>query len=343
MNSSNERKVRDALDACGAVFLGALAGLLMYFVLPSQAQAVMPDAVRVNILGTKIPLIGRDLNGTHLNGCSLEGRQVISVSLDSVVSEGGESLSSLRLEKTLFHGVLQDGSPIGSMGMVGAEFMALLDDGGLLPLRIQSIERIQDDRANKEIRRYQVSYFDGEQDQPLCGLDEEGQPMAAIPVKGHWNLEEGVAGGGAYLPEASVFTFACEDFAVAKCVMAGYKPWKEYKVCSQGAGCVRETLSAHMQACTRLLRADFCGDGRSHTVDGTWVNVYDGLGVRIDADDWLAEAEWNAHGAVCMKRARLEGMLPDCAEFLLAEDCGLEEHFALGTLLMSEVQPDELQ
>ena len=83
------------------------------------------------LLGTKVPLIGRDLNGTDLNGSSLEGRQVLSVNLEGVVS----------------------------------------------------------------------TYSDGSMDLPLCGEDSEGQAIPAIPVQGRWNLEEGVAGGGAHLDD----------------------------------------------------------------------------------------------------------------------------------------------
>ena len=337
--ANSNRKIRDAKDAFGSVLLGVMVGLLLYLGLHGNAHAAMIDDARIKLLGTKVPLIGRDLNGTDLNGSSLEGRQVLSVNLEGVVSAEGETLSSLRLDKTVFHGELQDGGSIGSQALVGASFSAILDDGGLLTLRIQSIERDHADKANKEVRRYFVTYSDGSMDLPLCGEDSEGQAIPAIPVQGRWNLEEGVAGGGAHLDDPGSFTFACEGYAVAKCILAGYKPWRQVQVCTQGAGCVKSDLSDHLQACTRLLRADFCGDGQSHTEDGMWVNVYDGLGVRVDADDWLMEAEWNADGAVCMQRSRLEGIVPACAEYLLAEECGLDEHFGAGTLLMSEIDP----
>ncbi|HEU4408415.1 MAG TPA: ADYC domain-containing protein [Polyangiaceae bacterium] len=37
------------------------------------------------------------------------------------------------------------------------------------------------------------------------------------------------------------------------------------------------TLQNHLVACTRMLRADDCGDGTSYTVNGTTINLYDGV------------------------------------------------------------------
>ena len=37
------------------------------------------------------------------------------------------------------------------------------------------------------------------------------------------------------------------------------------------------SLASYHQACTRMARADYCGDGTSHTQDGTWIEYYDKL------------------------------------------------------------------
>jgi ADYC domain len=69
-------------------------------------------------------------------------------------------------------------------------------------------------------------------------------------------------------------------------------------------------------ACTRLARADYCGNGVSHTHDGTWVNVWDTLPapgplqrrtkglLGLPPTGMLFEAGWNTGGAVCLSRAR---------------------------------------
>ena len=56
------------------------------------------------------------------------------------------------------------------------------------------------------------------------------------------------------------FSVTCTSGVIGKCVRAGYKPWKT-------AADGRPMWDYH-QACTRLIRADYCGDGRTHTRDG---------------------------------------------------------------------------
>jgi ADYC domain len=62
------------------------------------------------------------------------------------------------------------------------------------------------------------------------------------------------------------------------------------------------------QACTRLIRADYCGDGRSHTREGTPVEIIDRLGEAEEPGTGLAfEAGWTPEGASCVARHRLPG------------------------------------
>jgi hypothetical protein len=95
-----------------------------------------------------------------------------------------------------------------------------------------------------------------------------------------------VAGGGAYTASSTAFTFACRAKTIAKCVELGYKP----------------TLGRTPQlvSCVRMLRGDYCGNGTAATVDGSQINVYDGIGVRADTMAWDIEAEWTANGAACI-------------------------------------------
>jgi beta-glucanase (GH16 family) len=55
-------------------------------------------------------------------------------------------------------------------------------------------------------------------------------------------------------------------------------------------------LADYHEACVRLIRADFCGDGVSWTEDGTLINVYDDLGVQLDEAEWGVEAAWSRDG-----------------------------------------------
>jgi hypothetical protein len=108
-------------------------------------------------------------------------------------------------------------------------------------------------------------------------------------------------------------------------------------VCAPGQGCQKKSLAPYHQACTRLLRADYCGNGTSYTVDGTLLNLYDGVGIQADTERWNLEAEWTEGGARCMARRRLSSSAsPTCQASLQSASCGASSHFSTGTLLMNE-------
>jgi hypothetical protein len=69
------------------------------------------------------------------------------------------------------------------------------------------------------------------------------------------------------------------------------------------------------------------------------INLYDALEIRIDVDDWVFEAEWDEHGAVCMQTPRLSDQVPACFETLTSEDCGDPSHLSLAVPLLSEIAP----
>jgi hypothetical protein len=60
------------------------------------------------------------------------------------------------------------------------------------------------------------------------------------------------------------------------------------------------------QACVRMVRADYCGDGTSHTQVGTEIDVYDTFKIE-SADETVPgslEAEWGVDGAQCVLHTR---------------------------------------
>jgi len=314
--------------------VGLLAGGLL-----AAAPAAAEDTELVRVGGPTKNLIGRDLNGVHWNGHLLDGRQVTAVYLDSAELDG-DSLSLVELRRSRLWGRRVNGGRVPPRRMVGATFEALLDDGNLLRLMIEQVERAGGE-GGRRLLHYRVSYESLQGWRPLCGTDADGAERWAIPLDGRWNLSQGVTGGGDHVAEPGTFTFACENFVLAKCVRAGYRPWVRVWYWLPGEGFQVSTLADHHQACTRLLRADYCGDGTSHTDDGIWVNMYDALGVRIDVDDWPFEAEWTPDGAACVASGRLpETPLPACAAALASDACGDPDHFEQDSLLFSEVAPE---
>jgi hypothetical protein len=52
----------------------------------------------------------------------------------------------------------------------------------------------------------------------------------------------------------------------------------------------------YYNACRRMVRGDHCGDGRAFSRDGTFIEVYDRIGVQRSAEDssMTFEAAWGA-------------------------------------------------
>jgi hypothetical protein len=277
-------------------------------------------------------LNGRMLNGRMLNGSILDGLVVNSPLLEALaeqlasVDRAGGKLGGSRLATIDVGGGLTsaaDGATLSGADLIGASLVGHTSWGRTVALRID--DAYADAAPNDDLMLYQVSVAYGRGWLPLCGVDDNGDRIPTVAVAGRWDLRQGVSSGGDHVADPAVFTFACAEDAVGKCARLGYKPWKP-------------ELAAHHQACTRMVRADYCGDGRSHTVDGTWINVYDGLGIQADTENWYFEAEWDAAGARCVTHQRVvdSTTVPECGRRLVSSSCGALSHFASGTLLMDE-------
>lgn len=92
----------------------------------------------------------------------------------------------------------------------------------------------------------------------------------------------------------------------------GYKPYSNGMLsCSYVNGyfhCDTSPSSQH-QACTRMVTADYCGDGTSHTVSGTAIDVFDFYNPikNVQEESSVAEykeAEWTAAGASWLLKCR---------------------------------------
>ena len=57
----------------------------------------------------------------------------------------------------------------------------------------------------------------------------------------------------------------------------GYRPW--------GKAQKGESLWDYHQACVRMLRADYCGNGKPHTRDGTRIELWDRLDIQVDTHE----------------------------------------------------------
>jgi hypothetical protein len=266
---------------------------------------------------------GMSLNGMSLNGMSLNGMSLNGMSLNGM-SLNGMSLNGMSLNGSQLTGTTSSGQPISGTALVGARMTGQLTGGGTLNLRVDSAVTLA--APSSDVWAYGVSYQSGTSWLPLCGAIN-GVPGLAVPLAGTWDYRSGVKGGGSWIASTTSFTLACRGAALAKCVELGYKPWK-----TVGGTLLRN----HHQACTRAIRADYCGDGKSFTRDGTQINIYDNKGIQADASStWPIDAEWLATGSRCIHNARAwtsgQG-IPLCWASKLGP-CGT---FSKGALIINE-------
>jgi hypothetical protein len=233
---------------------------------------------------------GLDWNGLHLNGLDWNGLRLNGMEWQGVELLGSE-LSSVDVRGTALEGLLADGTPVSGEDFIGAEFDARLADGSSVRLRIDNIRR-DPDPGQEDMFLYSISGALSNGKRASICRAADGSPVEATVVAGRWDLDTG-AKVSSSPKEAS---FACIGIgAIAKCVIMGYKPWRSVGGVS---------LEDRHQACTRMVRADYCGDGTPHTVNGTLIDVYDGIGVQSPDTDWPVDAEWGTNGALCVNNPR---------------------------------------
>jgi ADYC domain-containing protein len=273
-------------------------------------------------------LNGRSLNGRSLNGRSLNGRSLNGLTLDGVsardVMLGDTGVVDVALSATVFSGRLgtkaDTAALIAREAFVGSVWIGSLSDGSTIPVRIDGMEALP--TPNADLLGYAISYETADEGRiPYCGVEDDGSPTLAIPMEGAWNYRENVGGAGDYDDSRNKgFTFACRHAAIAKCIELGYRPWAKRN---------DKSLKPLTVACTRMLRADYCGTGVSYTVDGTLLDLNDRLEIQQPSEPgWSVEAEWGENGAVCLSpgsgdRFTNSGLMPTCyAKLSSVRDCG---------------------
>ncbi len=199
----------------------------------------------------------------------------------------------------------------------GVVFDARLSDDSELFLRIDGSER--GEGSNADIMYYEVSARQGNSEwSELCGQWDDGRAKRAMALPGLW-VDAPKPGAEIWENSETEFTFACEGSSVAKCVELGYKPWSgEDKL--QG-----RAMPHYHDACVRMMRADYCGDGQSWTAEGQTIGLWDRRGIQPESfPDWTFEAAWSPLGAVCLDTPRIDfpkGEVPSCLKKLQKNKC----------------------
>jgi hypothetical protein len=254
---------------------------------------------------------GIQLNGIQLNGIQLNGIQLNGIQLNGDNGSGWVKATEFKYDTLPAQAVWLDNSQLivrDYTGVVrsGTDMLKLkvkfdVYEGGSLKSKTVKINNAQ--LLAPDVWVYDLSLkIDAGVWAPLC-IDGAGQPTQAILLNDLWSPTTGDR-----RPENSAaMTYACRGAALAKCIEWGYKPWS----LAEGV-----SLDEYHQACTRMVRADYCGTGTAHTINGTRIHVVDELGVQ-DVDPtvtYAVEAEWGPDGAVCLNSAntRLPGQTIEC-------------------------------
>ena len=224
---------------------------------------------------------GRHMNGRHMNGEKLNSAR-----------RGARSVSDAAFSQTKFSGV-EDGTLIEGNDFVDVEFDTELDDLSNVTIKIENITA----SGKPGLEFYDIKYYDNGSWYNICDNGEK-----AFPVHGRWNKTT-----AAHSDDGNWFTFACRGAALAKCVEFGYPQWGEADETYNSVTKTRSLRKWH-QACTRMVRADYCGDGTSHTEDGTTIDVWDALDIMTEDTNYNEpfEAEWGPNGGDCIDHTRWE-------------------------------------
>ena len=226
---------------------------------------------------------------------------------DGHAEEGPSPSATARVDVvgTTLRAQRADGSVLEGTALVGAVLVVAVGSE-TLRVRIANVEQdARDPRAEVLLYDFRVIAPNGAEE-PLCRPDPDGRRLG-LPLAGRSDA------AGILRPSAAdEFELVCTSGARAKCVRFGYAPWRET---SDG----RPMLDWY-NACVRMMRGDYCGDGRPFTRDGTIIDIYDRIGVQRSDEDpsFSFEAAWGPEGALCVAHPRipeiidLEGLARAC-------------------------------
>jgi hypothetical protein len=260
------------------------------------------------------------LNGFLLNGEKLDGAPGTTdyIRITAVDLKGGNKGGTSWLTGSTLAVEGNGGVVFSGAALIDARIEYDLSEGTKGPhkksVRIVGVEPLA---PGSDVMLYELELHDGGW-KPLC----EGGAKAIL-LGDVWEPATGDRISG---PNDGAVTFACRGAALAKCVEYGYRPWAT-------AGNV--SLREYHQACTRMVRADYCGEGLAHTTNGTPIHVVDKVGVQnVDPNvNYVVEAEWNADGATCLNPANTRH--PNQVIGCTIPTCNKKTSFAAGGLIQS--------
>ena len=255
---------------------------------------------------------GRGIHTGWLEGPKLEGR---------LVADGDRAPISLTINGFFgdrIDGIVRDGDRAVSVRLAPSDLVGLQWTSPVCPagracfdaryrivsaVRDRSKNTMPDHSDNRDVWLYQVEFIDSAdpRSERWATACPASSGRRGLFVNGRWGDNGSWHPGG--------YTFSCPSGVIAKCVRGwGYKPWARLPAGSQSSdGTAREIdlLPLHL-ACVRAARADYCGDGTSHTRNGTLIDMFDRHGLNVPEDElnFRDESAFGIAGADWVDRPR---------------------------------------
>lgn len=247
-------------------------------------------------------------SGVRNNGirnAGVRNNGVRNATIRNATTRNGLRIEGAVIEGSMFKGTV-NGTQISGMDFVGAtlEFTALDPDPVTFTMRIDSAE-ISTTNPYGDVWFYNASFLNPK-DQTWSSVcaHPDGTPDKMLPLSGmYWNETTWTR-----VDEPTAASLLCHGGVLSKCVDIGYRPWATAKDCDGGHSkkCKDVSLKDHHEACQRMLAADYCGDGKAWTLDGTLLDIFDYLEPPLLAreEKWTFEARWQPTGAMCLSKQR---------------------------------------
>lgn len=198
---------------------------------------------------------------------------------------------SVEADASEFKVILTDGRMLRSRDLVGARLVIAMG-GQAIRMRLDAVEQDPDARNGTVwLHTFSAEMADGSW-QNVCDPGPDGRRQG-FPIAGRPRAD------GVLEPaEPGVFELACTSGALGKCVRFGYPSW--------GAA-DGQSLREIYNACIRMVRADYCGNGTPTTKDGQRIDIYDDHQIQRHENEAAMdfEAGWTAEGAVCVRHVRV--------------------------------------
>lgn len=266
-----------------------------------------------------IALNGVWQNGVWQNGLALNGVQNNGIQSNGIQNNGVQN-NGVDAAANELVGTSDDGSALRGDALVGKTIDGVLSDGRTIALVVDGFERSED----RKLAYYRLSF----QGQNVCGDGGKGMFVPGVWDATAAHHDQTEVGG-----KTVTASFSCTNGVIAKCVVWGYAPW---------------IVGAELhQTCTRMARADYCGNGVSFTKNGTAIDVFDAKGVQAPANEsgFEFEAAWGPNGAACVARTRYDAksadgtpVLPSCWS-TLPRCSSLDEGAAYGATMANMSKP----